>query len=312
MSEIRFKAGIADLVEYLDPDIELNHIELATISIIGSMGSGKTTLAKTLAAYIEESRNTLTLYGHELVAALDFLDDNLDLLKGVERTFIILDDVSATASWQAVLSKMDNVHQYLKIRHEMRKRGFKHGVVDVLYLIQYVKLLAPVFRSNSGVIIFKTGAFRDRTEKKMLREMLDTDHYYFLKEITTQIMLLHRDNYKRYFVASWINGQNDAYDSENEILEPENFYDFTEYERSESEILDNILNGRWEQLPKRIKNILIITAVYILYNLGYGHREIKNVLREIGLSFANDQLSNIIKTIRNTEPGTIEVVGNVS
>ncbi|MCD6562469.1 MAG: hypothetical protein J7K23_00975 [Thermoproteales archaeon] len=305
MSEIRFKAGIADLVEYLDPDIELNHIELATISIIGSMGSGKTTLAKTLAAYIEESRNTLTLYGHELVAALDFLDDNLDLLKGVERTFIILDDVSATASWQAVLSKMDNVHQYLKIRHEMRQRGFEHGVVDVLYLIQYVKLLAPVFRSNSGVIIFKTGAFRDRTEKKMLREMLDSDHYYFLKEITTQIMLLHRDDYKRYFVASWINGQNDAYDSENEILEPENFYDFTQYERIEEELLELILNGNWKSLPKRIRILLLANTIYILYNMNYGHREIKNFLRELGFTFDNNALSTIIKTIQNTEPRTV-------
>ena len=305
MSEIRFKAGIADLVEYLDPDIELNHIELATISIIGSMGSGKTTLAKTLAAYIEESRNTLTLYGHELVAALDFLDDNLDLLKGVERTFIILDDVSATASWQAVLSKMDNVHQYLKIRHEMRQRGFEHGVVDVLYLIQYVKLLAPVFRSNSGVIIFKTGAFRDRTEKKMLREMLDSDHYYFLKEITTQIMLLHRDDYKRYFVASWINGQNDAYDSENEILEPENFYDFTQYERIEEELLELILNGNWKSLPKRIRILLLANTIYILYNMNYGHREIKNFLRKLGFTFDNNALSTIIKTIQNTEPRTV-------
>lgn len=306
MSEIEFKAGVADLVDYLDPDIELNHVELATISMIGSMGSGKTTLAKTLASYIEERRNTLTLYGHELVAALDFLDDNPDLLKEVERVFIILDDVSATASWQAVLSKMDNVHQYLKIRHEMRKRGFKRGVVDVLYLIQYVKLLAPVFRSNSGVILFKTGAFRDRSEQRMMREMLRSEYYRFLKEITARVMLLHQDEYKRFSVASWITGQNDAYEVE-EISQPENFYEFTQYERTEEELLDLILSGEWENLPKRIKMLLLANTVYILYNMDYGHREIKSILRELGFTFDNNALSTIIKSIQNAEPRTVMV-----
>jgi len=184
------------LLNVIAGEKRIDDIELRTITVVGYMGTGKTTLVRHLIAraYKHLKQNgikdreilALHFYRANIRGIISYLRNNYDL-QGLKYLYLINDDAAYTNISRRSSSgiNVEDARQYIIIRHKLAELGFK-GVLIVFHLTQLYYLLDKVLR-DSHVLIFKSMS-RDSTERKTLAMLLGRHYYKILKLITDKIM----------------------------------------------------------------------------------------------------------------------------
>jgi len=225
---------------YIIPPTGLNHIALHRMTIVGEMGSGKTTLAMRLAELCLKELgydNVNIVISPSLEAILKKLDERMV-------QFLILDD----PLWYHFSRGFDKerraqVSKLAVIRHIWRRKFKKtKGLIVLITITQYYYALDPFFR-NAPLIIFKT-VLNEPRDRWLLRKLVGMDKYRELAKITFRMFFKQDDNAKSKALAKPIGHKPIWIKYSLPKLEPEKYYvepEFREREGREA-ILDEIDN----------------------------------------------------------------------
>lgn len=181
----------------------VDEVELRTITIIGTMGSGKTTLARHLASRgyreltqrgVDDSRILIVhFYRSSITAILNYLTENFDL-EDIEFLYLINDDAAYMNMSRRAMNdiNINDARQYIVIRHKLAENNFK-GVLIAVHLTQLYYLLDKVLR-DSQVLMFKSMS-RDNNERKYLATLLGRHYFRVLRKISDDIAYGNKDRY---------------------------------------------------------------------------------------------------------------------
>lgn len=171
-------------------------VELRSVTIVGYMGSGKTTMAKHLIAkaYRELKKRkvkdkeilALHFYRANINIMLSYLEENVDP-SNLRYLYLINDDAVYQNISRRSMSgiNVEDARQYVVIRHKLEELGFD-GVLIVMHMTQLYYLLDKVLR-NSPVLIFKTIS-RDSEERRVVARLLGKHYYKMLRQVTDAIL----------------------------------------------------------------------------------------------------------------------------
>ena len=192
------------LVMYLNPQLR-NYIKFRGWTIVGYMESGKTTLALTVAALLEEKRSgdILVLKARKFGDVLNYVRENRDEPRGYSYAYIMIDDAVRYAHSRSRKEQDQDIADYYEIRHFF-ENVWKKGVATTVYITQRWRSLDIVFR-NAYAVTFKTIVSHDSQELKILAKTL-RDYYQYLLELTDRIYVYNDDDAKKYSVLRWGNG----------------------------------------------------------------------------------------------------------
>ena len=180
-------------------------VELRTITMVGYMGTGKTTMAKHLVAkaYRELKKRkvkdkeilALHFYRANVKAIIDYVEENYDPSR-LQYLYLINDDAVYSNISRRSLSavNVEDARRYVVIRHELKKMGFD-GVLIVFHMTQLYYLLDKVLR-DAQVLVFKSVS-RDSTERKTLSMLLGRHYYRILKQLTDAIYAGTKEQLKK-------------------------------------------------------------------------------------------------------------------
>ncbi len=256
-------------------------VELRSVTIVGYMGSGKTTMAKHLIAKahrelkkrgVKDKRIlALHFYRANINIILDYLRENIDP-SNLEYIYLINDDaVYQNISRRSLSSiNVEDARQYVVIRHELEELGFD-GVLIVFHLTQLYYLLDKVLR-NSPVLIFKTIS-RDEEERRIVGRLLGKHYYRMLRQITDAILCGNKEQLNKAInLAIVVTGTK------------RHVYKFKKEEPSHK-IYKEIT-------PSEIKNF---------YNnrVKITCREVREVFRAYGVKCSNDTLTHVTRALND-------------
>jgi hypothetical protein len=176
------KSFLMDLFTY--PEYPTAHVDMVIISLIGSMGSGKS-------CAIDYIINLLySIYGSQLHA---FKTNDLvyALKHGVDLGFVqlvIIDDALQTGfdSRQSMTSENIDMSQNFSIGRHIAKEKMGKGILFVVFAIQSPSRLDKFIRENCDLTIYKT--FYPQLEKE---KALPPEEIQFIKDFTEASMLRH-------------------------------------------------------------------------------------------------------------------------
>lgn len=179
-------------------------VELRTITIVGTMGSGKSTMAKHLVArayrhltgkgYDDSQILALHFDRSNIPLIIDYVRRNFDL-SNVEYLYLINDDASYLNISRGSLSyaNVESVRQYIAIRHRFADMGFD-GVLIVFHLTQMYYLLDKALR-DSYVLAFKSIS-KDPTERDMVLKLLGGEGLNYLISIHQALSSGNREQFE--------------------------------------------------------------------------------------------------------------------
>jgi len=181
------------------PGSDIVHLRLTTGVIVGHMGSGKTTLALTLAKYIEDYY-TKKGYNVKTILSIDFLSALNTIEKGDEIIILIIDDAPTKyLAGGRQRSDEEYLRPYYLIRHlAVRKSNWEALYCALFFNTQRYMSLDINFR-NAPLKMFKTLLF-DPHEFGDARQLFLSDYLGYLKDLTIKILIKHLDSYKSYFI----------------------------------------------------------------------------------------------------------------
>lgn len=164
------------------PTYPTNHVDLVTICLIGSMGSGKSTTID----YITEV--LYRIYGDEL-HAFRTTDLVYALKHGVELGFVqlvIFDDAMKAGfdSRRSMSSENINMSENFALGRHLVEEKIKRGILFVIFAIQSPTRLDKFIRENTDLTLYKT--YYQNLEKD-----LPPDECDFVKDFTEESMLKH-------------------------------------------------------------------------------------------------------------------------
>ena len=281
------------LFKYLNPELR-NYIKFRGWTIVGYMESGKTTLALTTAAILEEKRSgdIIVLKAQKFGDILHYIEDNTDEVRGFNYAYIILDDAVRYAHSRSRKEQDRDIADYFEIRHFFED-VWKRGVVTTVYITQRWRSLDVVFR-NAYAVTFKTIVSHDSEELKMLARTL-RNYYRYLLDLTDRIYVYNDDEAKKYSVLRWGNG----FLQELEvpiIARPSNIIEIRHAEEEDS-------------VPKEKvdMNMILLGAYLALRKIGYKKTEAYHALRKMGFRFTTKKLIDIVSST-NAETEILRVV----
>jgi len=153
-------------------DIEFRHI-----AIFGKPGSGKTSLALTLAAYVEaflrKRKTPLHFYcirAMHIETALNVLAERGGLPEEAY-VFLFIDDAERFAFVKLTGETIMAIVAHDLIRHRLRELGMRRGVVTIVYATQTMRYLAVALR-NADIIFFRPVSIMDEPQRKFLEKVL--------------------------------------------------------------------------------------------------------------------------------------------
>ncbi|MCD6563100.1 MAG: hypothetical protein J7K23_04175 [Thermoproteales archaeon] len=275
----------------------LGRIEYSSSIVIGSMRTGKTTMAMIMAKRLENlyGDDIAVWYSRSFADIIHSFDDNIDMVKRPYQFFII-DDVGRTLSWSASMARnLVDVHYYTGIAHVYEKYGVYSAHITIFILSQYLKLVAPVFRANSPLLMFKSVMLREKTEYREIRNVVSSEGVRILRDLTFRALINHDINAKKEMLAVWMDKFEQHYYIPDPPVRPRNLidcYDIIDEDEIES-VAEILVNRQFKLLPKRLRRKLVETAVFVLVNSGFNVVEIKRILRGLGFSFENEFVQNL-------------------
>lgn len=160
-----------------------NWVKLFTISLVGSMGSGKSTAINKIVNII------YSIYGEE-VRAIKTNDLVYALRTGLDLSYfqiVILDDAmqSGLDSRRSMSNENIDMSQNFAIGRHIAKETMRRGILFVIFAIQSPTRLDKFIRENTDLTIYKT-------YYRFLKKELPDEEIQYLKDFTKEAMLENR------------------------------------------------------------------------------------------------------------------------
>jgi energy-coupling factor transporter ATP-binding protein EcfA2 len=155
-------------------------VKLYTIALIGSMGSGKTTIINKIVNIISD------IYGEE-VRAIKTNDLVYSLKKGLDLSYfqiVIIDDAMQQGldSRQSMSADNIDMSQNFSIGRHIAKQTMKKGILFVIFAIQSPTRLDKFIRENCDLTIYKT-------YYPFLDKVASGEDLQYVKDFTKESML---------------------------------------------------------------------------------------------------------------------------
>ncbi len=322
------------LRRYLIPEdiVELSDIYLATIVNVGFMWSGKTTLARKIAAKVEKKivekykLSFIYVEGRRQSDVLSYFDDNPDELRN-DYIFVMYEDAGRGFNVREMFKaeSREQEKSFLEIRHEFKRLGFRKGILAIMYNIQRLEILGKTYRAVSPVTIFKTLPSTDIRDRRYYIKLLGRRGYKFLKAVTGIMyfgtyprdpevidifingfhidpMELDRNTVKRYAVVVYADDVRMITDFGPEIIEPRN------------KVIVKWKTDEQPWIPSTPKEKIL--ALYWLYLGWLAAKEhyilhiddLRKYARVLGLKFRNQYLTEIGDKARELADKAIEKI----
>lgn len=268
------------LIEYLSYKESIKDVAPAIVTIVGYMWSGKTTLAKTIAALIQQAfpDEVNIFYARRFLDVAQYVKSNAKKDKSLVKKryqMLIIDDAVRYAHSRRSMQNVDDTSEFFEVRHVFMKQGMERGIVAAFFLTQRWKSLDTIFR-NAYAVIFKTVIAQDYNEQRELTRLL-REHYRTLQDITRRIYLNKDNSAKKLSIIRWGDGLIHPFYLPF-VMEPEDMI----YVTPKQEKID----------PKLY---LVLGAYIVLRNMGYTKYEALQEMRKSGIKIRTQTYLQIVK-----------------
>ena len=196
------KNYVSFMTDYLTPPKKEGKVRLRTHTIVGYMESGKTTMAKSIIANIDDIiykkgyENILGVYSLSFVDVIEFLDEKNDMVMNSDYIYIIIDD-AALFQMSREFGAVQNIYAsklFYYIRHIFEK--YFEGTIIVNWLTQRLYALDVNLR-ESPLISFKS-MVNDPNDRKLMYLLLGKKIIRRLGEIDYEMYVKHNDEVKSF------------------------------------------------------------------------------------------------------------------